>query len=45
MEATPTLDPDLLDKVTNLAKRRGFIFQSAEIYGGFRSPTTTAPWA
>jgi glycyl-tRNA synthetase len=43
MEATPTLDPDLLDKVTNLAKRRGFIFQSAEIYGGFRSTYDYGP--
>jgi glycyl-tRNA synthetase len=36
-------DPDLLDKVTNLAKRRGFIFQSAEIYGGFRSTYDYGP--
>ena len=40
---TPSLDPDLLDKVTNLAKRRGFIFQSAEIYGGFRSTYDYGP--
>ncbi len=39
----PTLDPDLLDKVINLAKRRGFIFQSAEIYGGFRSTYDYGP--
>ena len=25
---------DLMDKVVALAKRRGFIFQSSEIYGG-----------
>ena len=42
MNSTPNKIPnklgdDLLDKVTNLAKRRGFIFPSAEIYGGFRS--------
>jgi glycyl-tRNA synthetase len=36
-------DPDLLDKVTNLAKRRGFIFPSAEIYGGFRSTYDYGP--
>ena len=36
MDSAPELDPELLDKVTNLAKRRGFIFPSAEIYGGFR---------
>ncbi|MGD0692770.1 MAG: glycine--tRNA ligase [Acidimicrobiales bacterium] len=35
--------PDLLDKVTNLAKRRGFIFPSAEIYGGFRSTYDYGP--
>jgi glycyl-tRNA synthetase len=39
----PTLDPALLDKVINLAKRRGFVFQSAEIYGGFRSTYDYGP--
>ncbi len=34
---------DLLDKVTNLAKRRGFFFPSAEIYGGFRSAYDYGP--
>ena len=43
MEITPELDPDLLDKVTNLAKRRGFVFPSAEIYGGFRSTYDYGP--
>jgi len=43
MESTPALDPELLEKVTNLAKRRGFIFQSAEIYGGFRSTYDYGP--
>jgi glycyl-tRNA synthetase len=28
---------DLMEKIVGLCKRRGFIFQSAEIYGGFRS--------
>ncbi len=28
---------DLMQKITSLAKRRGFIFQSSEIYGGFGS--------
>src|SRR5487761_2298207 len=41
--ATPEVDPDLLDKVTNLAKRRGFIFPSAEIYGGFLSTYDYGP--
>jgi glycyl-tRNA synthetase len=43
METVPVVDPDLLDKVINLAKRRGFIFQSAEIYGGFRSTYDYGP--
>ena len=36
-------DGDLLEKVTNLAKRRGFFFPSAEIYGGFRSAYDYGP--
>ena len=36
-------DDDLLDKITNLAKRRGFFFPSAEIYGGFRSAYDYGP--
>ena len=43
VDSLPERDPDLLDKVTNLAKRRGFIFQSAEIYGGFRSTYDYGP--
>jgi glycyl-tRNA synthetase len=43
MDAAPATDPDLLEKVINLAKRRGFIFQSAEIYGGFRSTYDYGP--
>ena len=43
MNSTPEGIPDLLDKVTNLAKRRGFIFPSAEIYGGFRSTYDYGP--
>ena len=27
-------DNDLMDKIVALCKRRGFIFQSSEIYGG-----------
>ncbi|MGH9020750.1 MAG: glycine--tRNA ligase [Acidimicrobiales bacterium] len=33
----------LEDKVVNLAKRRGFIYPSAEIYGGFRSTYDYGP--
>jgi glycyl-tRNA synthetase len=43
MNSTPATTPDLLEKVTNLAKRRGFIFPSAEIYGGFRSTYDYGP--
>ena len=32
-----------LEKVTSLCKRRGFIFPSAEIYGGFRSTYDYGP--
>src|SRR6201982_3986710 len=28
---------DLMDRVVNLSKRRGLVFPSSEIYGGFRS--------
>ena len=36
-------DTQLLEKVINLAKRRGFIYPSAEIYGGFRSTYDYGP--
>jgi glycyl-tRNA synthetase len=36
-------DPELFDKVVNLCKRRGFVFPSAEIYGGFRSTYDYGP--
>ena len=35
MSQEPTLD--LMTKIVSLCKRRGFIFQSSEIYGGLRS--------
>ena len=35
--------PDLMEKVVNLSKRRGIVFQSAEIYGGFRSTYDYGP--
>src|SRR3979409_1223187 len=34
---------DLMEQVVNLCKRRGFIFPSAEIYGGFRSTYDYGP--
>ncbi|MFN8019788.1 MAG: glycine--tRNA ligase [Acidimicrobiales bacterium] len=39
----PAPDPQLFDKVVNLTKRRGFVFPSAEIYGGFRSTYDYGP--
>jgi glycyl-tRNA synthetase len=36
-------DPQLMDKIVNLCKRRGFVFPSAEIYGGFRSTYDYGP--
>jgi len=35
--------PDLMQKTKELAHRRGFIFQSAAIYGGFRSAYDYGP--
>jgi glycyl-tRNA synthetase len=34
---------ELMDRVTNLAKRRGLVFPSSEIYGGFRSTWDYGP--
>jgi glycyl-tRNA synthetase len=36
-------NPSKLDAVINLAKRRGFVFQSGEIYGGSRSAWDYGP--
>ena len=35
--------PDLLDKLVSLSKRRGFVFQSSEIYGGLGSAWDYGP--
>ncbi|MBW3575656.1 MAG: DUF1989 domain-containing protein [Actinobacteria bacterium] len=35
--------PDDFEQVVNLCKRRGFVFPSAEIYGGFRSTYDYGP--
>ena len=32
-----------LDKIVSLAKRRGFVFQASEIYGGFESTWDYGP--
>jgi glycyl-tRNA synthetase len=43
-EETGAQQPDdLVERVVNLCKRRGFIFPSAEIYGGFRSTYDYGP--
>ena len=42
MSAT-VADPTLFDRVVNLTKRRGFVFGSSEIYGGFRSTYDYGP--
>ncbi len=34
---------EVMEKVVNLSKRRGFVFPSAEIYGGFRSTYDYGP--
>ncbi|MFO7589325.1 MAG: glycine--tRNA ligase [Acidimicrobiia bacterium] len=35
--------PDTMDRVVNLCKRRGLVFPSSEIYGGFRSTWDYGP--
>jgi glycyl-tRNA synthetase len=35
--------PDLVESVVSLCKRRGFVFPSSEIYGGFRSTYDYGP--
>lgn len=36
-------DHDLMQKIVSLCKRRGFVFQSSEIYGGLRSAYDYGP--
>jgi glycyl-tRNA synthetase len=43
MATAPEPDPELFDKIVNLTKRRGFVYPSAEIYGGFRSTYDYGP--
>src|SRR5437762_2716251 len=43
LPASAAADPKLMDRVVNLAKRRGLIFPSSEIYGGFRSTWDYGP--
>jgi len=37
------VEGDLMEKIVNLSKRRGFVFQSADIYGGSRSTYDYGP--
>ena len=36
-KSAPSNTAGLFDAIVNLCKRRGFVFPSAEIYGGIRS--------
>ncbi|KIG15439.1 Glycyl-tRNA synthetase [Enhygromyxa salina] len=38
-----TEEPELMQKIVSLCKRRGFVFQSSEIYGGLRSAYDYGP--
>ena len=39
----PLVQPQLMQKIVSLSKRRGFIFQSSEIYGGLKSAYDYGP--
>jgi len=43
MEASVSDPSDLMKKVVSLCKRRGFVFQSSEIYGGLKSAYDYGP--
>src|SRR3989344_8597313 len=36
--------PDLLEKIVSLCKRRGFVFPGSEIYGGFAGTYDLGPY-
>lgn len=40
---TMTSEPALMQKIVSLCKRRGFVFQSSDIYGGLRSAYDYGP--
>ncbi len=42
-DSSPAPNPELFDTIVNLTKRRGFVYPSAEIYGGFRSTYDYGP--
>ena len=39
-DSMSTTEPVTMEKIVALCKRRGFIFQSSEIYGGLASTTS-----
>lgn len=41
--ANENTDSDLMETIVNLCKRRGFVFPSSDIYGGFRSTWDFGP--
>lgn len=41
--ASPDKEPELMQKIVSLCKRRGFVFQSSEIYGGLKSAYDYGP--
>ncbi len=41
--ATLSKEPELMQKLVSLCKRRGFVFQSSEIYGGLKSAYDYGP--
>src|SRR5512147_2746712 len=43
VEGATTMPADRIDSVVNLAKKRGFVFPSSEIYGGTRSAWDYGP--
>jgi len=43
LRGMPEPGPELMETVVNLCKRRGFVFPSSEIYGGFRSTYDYGP--
>jgi glycyl-tRNA synthetase len=43
MSEPASREPELMQKIVSLAKRRGFVFQSSEIYGGLKSAYDYGP--
>jgi len=41
--ASESKEPELMQKIVSLCKRRGFVFQSSEIYGGLKSAYDYGP--